>query len=84
MRTEIDQAIKRFPKMFGELDEATEGGFLAGSSFSLADCFLMPILGGAQTFPEGQEAFDASPNLKAYFEAHARRPSFANTALQPA
>ena len=84
VRTEIDQAIKRFPKMFGELDKATEGGFLAGSSFSLADCFLMPILGGAQMFPEGQEAFDASPNLKAYFEAHAQRPGFANTALQPA
>lgn len=83
VRTEIDQAIKRFPKMFGELDKATESGFLAGGAFSAADCFLMPILGGAQMFPEGKEAFDASPNLKAYFDTHAQRPSFVNTALQP-
>ena len=83
VRTEIDQAIKRFPTMFGVLDKATESGFLAGGAFSAADCFLMPILGGAQMFPEGKEAFDGSSNLKAYFEAHAQRPSFVNTALQP-
>lgn len=80
VRDEIDKAIKRFPKMFGVLDKATEGGFLAGDGFTMADCFLMPILGGAQMFPEGKEAFEASPNLKAYFETHAKRPSFADTA----
>lgn len=83
VRTEIDQAVKRFPKMFGVLDNAIKNGFLAGGTFSVADCFLMPILAGAQMFPEGKEAFDGAPNLKAYFEAHAQRPSFANTALQP-
>jgi len=83
VRTEIDQAVKRFPKMFGVLDNATKDGFLAGGKFSAADCFLMPILAGAQMFPEGQEAFAGSANLKAYFEAHAQRPSFVNTALQP-
>jgi glutathione S-transferase len=83
VRTEIDQAVKRFPKMFSVLDKATEGGFLAGNSFSMADCFLMPILGGARLFPESKEAFDASPALTAYFEAHSQRPSFVGTALQP-
>lgn len=84
VRTQIDQAIKRFPKMFGVLDKATASGFLAGGAFSAADCFLLPILAGAQMFPEGMEAFDGASNLKAYFEAHAKRPSFVNTALQPA
>jgi len=70
VRTEIDKAIKRFPKMFGELDKGTESGFLADDAFSAADCFLMPILGAAQRIPEGNLAVDGATNLKFYFETH--------------
>jgi glutathione S-transferase len=79
VRTEIDKAIKRFPKMFGVLDAAVAQGCLGGNTFSLADCFLMPVLFAAQMFPEGKEALNGSANLKTYFVTHAKRPSFAST-----
>jgi hypothetical protein len=30
-------------------------------------------------FPEGKEALNGSASLKAYFDTHAKRPSFAST-----
>jgi glutathione S-transferase len=79
VRDEIDKAIKRFPKLFGVLDAAVAPGCLGGAAFTLADCFLMPILAGARMFPEGKQALESSANLQAYFETHATRPSFLET-----
>ncbi len=80
IRTEIDKAIKRFPKVFAMLDAAVAEGYLGGSEFTMADCFLMPILASANNFPEAKEAIDANPNLKAYFARIAERDSFKATA----
>ncbi|MDP6343914.1 MAG: glutathione S-transferase family protein [Alphaproteobacteria bacterium] len=79
VRTVIDRAIKRFPKMFGLLEAAVAPGYLGGEAFSMADCFLMPILAATRNFPEGQESFDGCANLKAYFDRVAERPSFVET-----
>ncbi|MBM85859.1 MAG: hypothetical protein CMM47_07545 [Rhodospirillaceae bacterium] len=81
VRDEIDRAVKRFPKMFGVLDNAVKPGFLGRSVFSAADCFMMPILAAVQRFPEGVEAMQAASNLTAYFEKVSARPSFAETAV---
>jgi len=80
IRTEIDKAVKRFPKVFPMLDAAVADGFIAGADFSLADCFLTPMLAAVSNFPEGKEAIEANPNLKAYFERMSARESFQNTA----
>lgn len=80
VRTKIDRAIKRFPRMFGMLENAVAPGYLGSSEFSMADCFLVPILNAARNFPEGKEAFEASEPLTAYFDRVAARDSFKNTA----
>lgn len=80
VRTKIDKAIKRFPKMFAMLEAAVADGYLGSSDFGMADCFLAPILNAASGFPEGKAALDGSPMLSAYFSRIQSRPSFAATA----
>ena len=63
VRTEIDKAIKRFPEMFQMLDNAVAGGYLGTTSFTLADCFLPPILASARNFPEAREHLDGTSAL---------------------
>lgn len=80
IRDEIDKAIKAFPKVFGILNEAVESGFYGSNTFSMADCFLMPMLSSVQRYPEGKEAVEGAKNLSKYFETHSQRPSFTATA----
>ncbi len=80
VRDVIDQTVKRLPKMFAMLDGAVAGGYLGGDSFTMADCFLMPILAAVQNFPEGKENLETSTNLSAYFAKLSERPSFTKTA----
>ena len=80
VRSKIDRALKRFPRMFAMLESAVSEGYLGSSNFSMADCFLMPILNATQLFPEGQEAVANASGLKAYFDKVAERDSFKNTA----
>ena len=80
VRTEIDKALKRFPRMFAMLEEAVAPGYLGSANFTMADCFLAPILAAVQRFPEGQEAVQNSAGLTDYFGRIAERPSFAETA----
>lgn len=80
IRTDIDKAIKRFPRVFGTLDEAVAGGYVAGDAFTMADCFVMPMLFAAQLFPEGKTALAEHAKLSAYFERMAARDSFTATA----
>ncbi|MBT6275078.1 MAG: glutathione S-transferase family protein [Chromatiales bacterium] len=80
VRDEIDKALKGFPKMFAMLDKAVKGGYLGGDTFSIADCYLTPILFSVQRFPEGKEAVANSAALTKYFETMSARPSFVATA----
>ena len=67
----IDKAVKGFPKVFGILDEAVKSGFYGSDSFSMADCFLLPILNSVQRYPEGKDAVESAANVIAYFNATA-------------
>jgi glutathione S-transferase len=80
VRSEIDKAIKRFPRMFAMLETAVAPGFLGSDAFSMADCFLAPILAAARNFSEGETALAGSSVLTAYFEKISARPSFVETA----
>jgi glutathione S-transferase len=79
VRDEIDKAVKRLPKMFALLEAGVAKGYLGSDAFTMADCFLMPILAGVQMFPEGKENMADCPNLTAYFAKVSERPSFAET-----
>ncbi len=80
VRTKIDKAIKRFPKMFEMIEASLADGYLGGDSFTMADCFLAPILNAASNFPEGKAAIEASTAISAYMAKMNERPSFQATA----
>ena len=80
VRTKIDKALKRFPKMFAMLEAAVEPGFFGSASFSMADCFVIPILNATNMWEEGKEAIANSPKLNNYFTKMQERPSFQATA----
>ncbi|MEE2689511.1 MAG: glutathione S-transferase family protein [Pseudomonadota bacterium] len=80
VRTKIDKALKRFPRMFRTLETAVETGFFGTASFSMADCFILPILNATNLWEEGQEAIASSPKLAEYFRLMQKRPSFEATA----
>ena len=80
VRTKIDKAIKRFPKMFGMIEASLADGYLGGDRFTMADCFLAPILNAASNFPEGKAAIEASTAISAYMAKMNERPSFQATA----
>ena len=63
---------------FAILDSrAEESTYLAGPEFSLADAFILPILYYMRTPAETAALFDDSPNLRAYYDRLADRPSAA-------
>ncbi|MEC7807422.1 MAG: glutathione S-transferase domain-containing protein, partial [Pseudomonadota bacterium] len=80
VRTKIDKALKRFPRMFRTLETAVETGFFGTALFSMADCFILPILNATNLWEEGQEAIASSPKLAEYFRLMQKRPSFEATA----
>lgn len=80
VRTEIERAVKRMPRILGMLDKAVAPGHFGGADFSFADCVLAPILAAARSFPEAREALAGQARLSAYFDRVAARPSFAATA----
>lgn len=80
VRTLIDTAVPRFKRLFAALNKAVEPGYLGSETFTMADCFLAPMLTAAINFPEAREFYDDSPNLKAWMARIEERPSFAATA----
>lgn len=80
VRTKIDKAIKRFPRMFAMLESAVADGYFGTDAFSMADCFVMPILNATNNFEEGKDAIAGSPGLNDYFTRMQDRPSFKDTA----
>ena len=80
VRDVIDKTVRRLAKMYAFLDAAVAPGYLGGESFTMADCFLAPILASAERFPEAQENMSNSQNLQSYFATMSERDSFKNTA----
>lgn len=76
----IDGVLPAVREHVAILDRAVAAtGHLVGSSFTLADIFLMPILYWFRMLPEGGEAIAAARNLSAYYGRHAGRTSFVRT-----
>ena len=80
-RQAIDAVLPAVREQVALLDRAVAAtGHLVGEAFTFADINLMPILHRLQPAPEGAEALAAARHLSAYYDRHARRPSF----LRPA
>jgi glutathione S-transferase len=83
-RAAIDAVLPAVREQLGVLDRAVEQtGHLVGNQFTFADINLMPILERVRLAPEGAEAVSRARHLAAYYDAHAARPSFAETIPPP-
>jgi glutathione S-transferase len=65
------------------LNQAVGSDHLAGPDFSLADIYLMPMMGYLVMFPESAEMIKASRNLARYFALNSTRPSYVATTPPP-
>jgi len=83
-RAAIAGVLPEMQKQVDLLDKAVaKTGHLAGSSFTLADINLMPILYYIQRFPKGSGMVQSAKHLSAYFACHSERPSFKATIPPP-
>jgi glutathione S-transferase len=75
-RQMIEAAMPDMHVQFAVLDQAVAAtGYLTGSSFTLADMDLLPILFYMNKMPESRALLAQSRHLEAYFERHMERPS---------
>jgi glutathione S-transferase len=83
-RTKIDAAVPKLRDMFGILDRALgQRAYLAGSAFTLADMFLLPLIYYLKQMPESAALLTASPNLTGWFERVSARASATATVPPP-
>ncbi|WP_197387564.1 SRPBCC domain-containing protein [Ralstonia pseudosolanacearum] len=82
-RKVIDAALPEIAAQLDALEQAyQERDYLVGSTVSMADLFLAPILAYLGMFPEGAALLEARPNLQRGQAAMRARPSFAATQPQ--
>ena len=80
IRRKIDRAVKRFPKMFEMIGNAVADGYFGTDSFSMADCFVTPILSATNMWPEGKDIIQANDSVREYFSRMTQRKSYKSTA----
>jgi glutathione S-transferase len=80
----VAQKLPRIRRFIEILDRAvSESGYLAGTKFTLADMYLMPLLAYLRTFPESGDMIAAAAGLSRYYAAHSMRESFTKTVPPP-
>jgi glutathione S-transferase len=83
-RATIDAALPKMREMFALLDrELGTRTYLAGTDFTLADAFLLPLIHYMLLMPESSEMVKASPHLSAWFDRVTTRPSVRKTEPPP-
>ena len=82
-RSMIDAAIPKMEPQFAIMDRAVaKTGYLVGTSFTLADAFLTPIVFYMNAVPESAALMAKSPHLKSYLDRQIARPSVQQTKPQ--
>ena len=80
----IADAMPRIEYQFEVLEEWLGGhDYLAGETVSIADFFLVPMLGYVRMTPEGGKLCDAAPSVMRWWDAMASHASFAATEPAP-
>lgn len=83
-RARIEAALPKMRECFAILDrELGLRPYLAGTDFTLADAFLLPLIHYMRLMPESGEMMNASPNVGAWFDRIAARPSVKETEPPP-
>jgi glutathione S-transferase len=83
-RPAIEASLPALRQHLELLDRTLAGSdCLAGPSLTLADLYVLPILGYLQGFPESVEILAPLRHLGAYFGTQAQRPSFRETVPPP-
>jgi len=83
-RTAIDAVLPKLETHFQLLDRSVaKTGHLVGSSLTLADVNLVPILYYMSRLPESGEMLGRCSSLKAYLDRMLQRPSIAETIPPP-
>ncbi len=83
-RATIDTALPKMREMFALLDrELATRRYLAGTGFTLADAFLLPLIHYMRLMPESSEIVKSSPHLCAWFDRVSARPSVRETEPPP-
>jgi glutathione S-transferase len=79
-RTVIDAALAEIPRQLAALERSYgDSDWLAGSTVSMADLFIAPILAYVEAMPEGPALLAAAPNVRRAQAAIRLRPSFTST-----
>lgn len=77
-RAAIDGALPRLERGLDLLERAYRGGpWVVGEQLTLADLFVLPVVGTASLFPEVETLLGARPSLGRALGAMAERPSWA-------
>ena len=83
-RARIDAAVPKVREMFGILDrQLGQHRFVAGSFFTLADMFLLPLIHYMRTMPESSEIALASLHVETWFQRVSARRSAVATVPPP-
>ena len=83
-RQKIEAALPKLRDMFALLDrELGTRPYLAGTGFTLADAFLLPLLHYMRLMPESGEMVKAAANVVGWFDRVASRPSAKETEPPP-
>lgn len=77
-RAAIDRDFPAAKRDLEIIERGVEGEWITGSTITLADLFLAPILGSIANFPEAAGVIETSPNLKRLLGALTARPSYAH------
>ena len=75
----IAEAVEKLPSVFKMVEQGVAQGFYGSDKFTIADCLVLPNLFYAQKFPHSKEAFEACPDLVAYFDRVKNRESLVAT-----
>jgi glutathione S-transferase len=79
-RAKIDAALPKMRETFAWLNqELGKRAYVAGDNWTLADAFLLPTMHYMRMMPESGELMTASPNVAAWFDRVAARPSSKET-----
>ena len=75
-RAAIESVLPKLEMQFAMLDRAAaKTGYLVGSTFTLADMNVLPMLFYLHHLPESAAMLRRSAGLEAYYERHMARPS---------
>jgi len=80
----IETALPKLEEQFAMLDRAVaKTGHLVGTSFTLADMNVLPMLFYLDKLPESGAMLRQTKNLRAYYERHMARTSVKETTPPP-